>query len=658
LTGKAGRPLRSLGFSLALVAPGAAVPLSAMNHDIVHRTPLDTAKVRAVGLERVPFAAGLFRTRAAAATLESPDLEAPAAFDDVVGSFAADVPPDGEVELSVKVRAGAGWTEWYSLGTRRGDGFASAPKVEDAAAVLDVDELKLKAKATAVRYRLKLRQGSGSILLRSIALALSDGDAPAAPPAASTGAWTRELALTPRSQHDADEKLRHDVCSPTSLAMVLEFWGRRKTTEEVALAVRDRGASDLFGNWPANATYAASLGLDARVARLESIAGLEAEIAAGRPVVVSVTFKDGELRGAPIHRTNGHLMVVVGFTKEGDVIALDPSAHASAEARRVYARADFHKAWRVNKRGLAYVIGPDLPRRLVVGIPVADLWSKPVKRAKVQLADDAHLSQLLYGEAVTALEADGDWVRVRAEEQESFTLAGAWQGYPGWVRAEGLSAAEPPAPNAVVRTREVLVSRGDDLLTLSVGTRLDRVSDSSATARVRLLDGTLGEVPADALYAAPASPTDASRAEIIRTAELFLGTSYYWGGRAGVQADPSIGVDCSGLVSLAYRIHGRDVPRDSHEQKLRARPVRSAELQSGDLVFLTDDDVSERITHVMIYTGGDGLIESRQSSGRVLRTTFLERFGQPLSALESGGVVTDQSFPKPKRRRIFLGSYF
>jgi cell wall-associated NlpC family hydrolase/predicted double-glycine peptidase len=653
--GKAERPSRSLGFFFLLTL--AATRSTAMNFNLVHRTPLDAAPARASGLERLPFAEGLFRTKSASATLESPDLEAPAAFDNLVGSFSADVPPGGEVELSAKVRTAAGWTDWYVLGTQDAEGFSSAPKSEDAAAALDVDELKLKAKATAARYRFKFRAGRRPVRLRSVALAFSDGSAPAAPPDASTGPWTRELAVPPRSQGDEQEKYRHDICSPTSLAMVLEYWGRREATETVALAVRDR-ASQLFGNWPANAAYAARSGLDARVARLESLKDLEAEIAAGRPVVVSVTFGEGELPGSPMKRTGGHLLVVSGFTKEGDVVVDDPAGRDRASVRRVYPRAAFHRAWRVNKRGLAYLIGPDLPRRLTVGVPVADLWSKPVRRAKVKLDDDAHLSQLLYGETATALEAKGDWIRVRAEEQDSFLPSGAWQGYPGWMRAEDLAAAGRPAANAVVRVRQALVHRGSEILSLSVGTRLERVSESSGTAVVRLLDESAAEIQADELYSPPALPTAASRAEIIRTAELFLGTSYYWGGRSGVQPDPKIGVDCSGLVSLAYRIHGRDVPRDSHEQKLKARPIRSADLQSGDLVFLTDDESSERVTHVMIFTGGDGLIESRKSSGRVLRTTFRERFGQPASAIESGDVVTDLSFPRPRRRRIFFGSYF
>ena len=628
-----------------------------MNYNLVHRTPLDAAGSRAAGLERLPLADGLFRTKAATATLESRELEAPFGFDDLVGSLTADVPAGGEVELSVKVRLEQGWTEWFSLGALGDAGWTSPVQLVDAAGVVDVDTLKLNKKASAFRYRLKFKAGKKPVKLRSVAVAVSDAEAPASPPAFSTGPWVRDLGLAPRSQGDAQEKYKHDICSPTSLAMVLEFWGRTLDLETVALGAQDRG-SQLFGNWPANVAYAGAFGLEGRVARLESLADAEAEIAQGRPVIVSVTFSEGDLPNAPIKHTRGHVMVIGGFTPQGDVIAYDPAGKGAAQVRRVYPRAAFHKVWRVHKRGLAYLLGATFPRTFTIGVPVADLWSKPVRRVGVKLDDEAHLSQILYGEVVTALEASGEWVRVRAEEQESFVPAGAWQGYPGWIKADTLVSAPPPRSGPIVRVRQALLQRGDDLLTLSVGTRLARVSESGAASRVRLLDGTVAEIPSDSLYTAPAEPTAASRAEIIRTAELFLGTSYYWGGRSGVQPDPKIGVDCSGLVSLAYRIHGRDVPRDSHEQKLHARPARSAELQAGDLIFLTDDETSDRITHVMIFTGGDGLIESRKSSGRVLRTTFLERFGQPLTAIESGDAVTDLSFARPRRRRLFFGSYF
>lgn len=628
-----------------------------MNHTVVLRTPLDTAKVKAAGLKRLPFPEGLFETVSSTASLESADLETPAPFDDLVASLAAVVPEGGEAELSARVRAEAGWSEWYALGTKKADGFYSPETFEDELGKVDVDTLKLKKPATAFRLRVRFKAGKKPVRLVQAAVAVSDDEVPAAP-AFLGGASVRDLGLPPRSQGEAQEKYKHDICSPTSLSMTLAFWGAKTELEPLAEEVRDK-TSQLFGNWPANVAAAGDRGLPGHVARLESLNDLEREVAAGRPVICSITAKEGELPEAPYKKTTGHLLVVGGFTAKGDVIAYDPAGKGRDQVRRVYPRAAFHQVWRARKRGLAYVLGPDFPRRLTVGVPVADLWSKPVKRDKPMLDDDAHLTQLLYGEPVTVLEAKSDgWVRVRAEEQDSFLPAGVWQGYPGWMRAEQLVSAAAPDGDVVVRTRQTLLQRGDDITTLSVGTRLKRVSESNGASFVRLLDGSLAELPSDALYAAPATPTAASRAEIIRTAELFLGTSYYWGGHAGVQPDPKFGVDCSGLVSLAYRVHGRDVPRDSHEQKLKSRPLRREELHSGDLVFLTEDEISDRVTHVMIHTGGDGLIESRKSSGRVLRTTFLERFGKPLTAIESGDALTDLSFTKPRRRRIFFGSYF
>ncbi len=631
-----------------------------MNYNVLHRTPLDAAGSRALGLERLPLNEGLFRTKTATATLESRDLSAPFGFDDLVGSLTAEVPSGGEIEFYVKVLIEEGWTDWFALGKLGPDGWTSPVNILGASAVggaVDVDTLKLNKKATAFRYRLKFKAGKKAVLLRSVAVAVSDASAMEAPSAFTAGPAVRDLGLFPRSQGDAQEKYRHNICSPTSLAMVLEYWGLNQDLEQVARAAQDHG-SLLFGNWPANVAYAGSLGLEGQVSRLESLTDIEAEIALSRPVIVSVTFGEGELPNSPIAKTRGHVMAIGGFTPAGDVIAYDPAGKGKENVRRVYSRAAFHKAWRVNKRGLAYLLGPTFPRRLTVGVPVADLWSTPTSRAGVKLDDARHLSQLLYGESVTALEVKGAWVRVRAEEQESFLPAGSWQGYPGWVKADALVSAAPPLNGPIVRLRQALLRHGEDFLAFSVGTRLSPISENGGAMLVRLLDGTTASISTDALYAAPVEPTTVSRAEIIRIAELFLGTSYYWGGRSGVQPNLKIGVDCSGLVSLAYRIHGRNLPRDSHEQKLRSRPVRSAELQTADLIFLTDDAKSDLITHVMIFTGGDGIIESRKSLGRVLRTTFLARFGQPLAKIESGDSVVDLSFARPRRRRIFFGSYF
>ena len=627
-----------------------------MSYTIVHRTPLDADKAHVRGLSRVPFEEGLFKTVSLSATLESPAIETPFPFDDLVGSWNAKVPRGATLTMEVRVRGERGWSPWFELGRAEGEAFYSPGRQENETGAVDVDTLKLKEKASAFRYRFAFKAGRRSVRLRLVSVTVSDDSAPL-PAAFEEGPWVRELKAPPRSQTEEQEKYRHDICSPTSLAMALDYWGIRRKTVDVAERARDR-ATGLFGVWPANAGAAGCLGLEAYVARLNSLKELQEEIAAARPVVASLTFAAGELSGSPISATKGHLVLVVGFTREGNVIALDPAAENRSGARRVYVRGEFHRAWRVNKRGLCYLMSPLKGRRLSVGVPVADLMSRRRPPKAGSLHDRAHLSQLLYGETVTLEKVTGDWVRVRADEQLDFLEAGRWQGYPGWMRSEALLFDLPPRPNVVVRTRQALLQKGRDIVMLSVGTRLSRVSENKGASFVELTGGGLGEAPSDGLFTPPERPTPESRSVIIKTAELFLGTSYYWGGRSGVQEDPSIGVDCSGLVSLAYRVHGLDLPRDSHEQKLKSRPIAGKDLLPADLIFLTDSARSKTVTHVLIYTGGDGAIESRKSPDLMLRTSLRRRFDLPVGELKFGEVVTDYSLPKPRRRVIYFGTYF
>ena len=148
-------------------------------------------------------------------------------------------------------------------------------------------------------------------------------------------------------------------CSPTSVTMVLAYyhrlpsaseyaWVRRSYVDRVvdgtARMVFDHGY-DGTGNWPFNTAYAAKRTGHAFVTRFRSLRGVERFIRAGIPVVTSITFGRGELSGAPISATNGHLVVVVGFTRAGNVVVNDPAARTRAGVRRTYSRAQFEDAW-------------------------------------------------------------------------------------------------------------------------------------------------------------------------------------------------------------------------------------------------------------------------------------------------------------------------
>ncbi len=92
--------------------------------------------------------------------------------------------------------------------------------------------------------------------------------------------------------------------------------------------------------------------------RLGSLVQVERWIAAGVPVIVSLAFEAGELAGAPIESSNGHLIVVRGFDPAGDVIVNDPAGRSASDVRRVYARRSLESLWLRSSGGTAYLIHP------------------------------------------------------------------------------------------------------------------------------------------------------------------------------------------------------------------------------------------------------------------------------------------------------------
>ncbi|MFI1098085.1 peptidase C39 family protein [Streptomyces sp. NPDC020917] len=153
-------------------------------------------------------------------------------------------------------------------------------------------------------------------------------------------------------------------CSPTSSTMVIEYWGRGPTAEQMAWVDPsyadpqvDQGARYTYdyqyegcGNWPFNAAYAATYtDMQGVITRLHSLNDLERLIKAGIPVITSQSFLASELDGAG-YGTSGHLMCIAGFTPEGDVVANDPASSSDDAVRNIYKRAQFETIWLRTKR--------------------------------------------------------------------------------------------------------------------------------------------------------------------------------------------------------------------------------------------------------------------------------------------------------------------
>ncbi|MFF9779376.1 peptidase C39 family protein [Streptomyces sp. NPDC013978] len=187
---------------------------------------------------------------------------------------------------------------------------------------------------------------------------------------ATTPAVARELDVprysqeTHKGQYPEYDNGGEAWCSPTSSQMVIEFWGRKPSAADLAWvdpAFADpqvcHAARFTFdyqyegcGNWPFNAAYAATYkDLQGVVTRLGSLTELETLIAAGIPAITSQSFLAEELTGAG-YGTAGHLMTVIGFTADGDVIANDPNSPTNEAVRRVYRRREWENIWLRTKR--------------------------------------------------------------------------------------------------------------------------------------------------------------------------------------------------------------------------------------------------------------------------------------------------------------------
>ncbi len=166
---------------------------------------------------------------------------------------------------------------------------------------------------------------------------------------------TRRLVVPAISQRTAPRSIRHRICSPASLLMVLNYHGAEAS---LATVTRDcfHPPSQMYGVWPLAIRAAADTGL---IGAVECFADLDAAapiLEAGLPIVASIRFAAGALSGSPMTSTDGHLVVVTGMDCDW-VYVNDPAAGDASGVPRQYPRAEFAAAW-LSNRGVGYVVSP------------------------------------------------------------------------------------------------------------------------------------------------------------------------------------------------------------------------------------------------------------------------------------------------------------
>ena len=604
--------------------------------NLVHFLPGDFKGFSARNLKPAAFPMGAFSVDdpGRAAVLTSARLDAVFPFDELLLSADVVFPGGGGLKAEAQVKTEKGWSPWFSFGrfNTAGGGGSAAPR-ENSFGRMETDLLKLRDKASALRYRLTVTASGGKPpVIRLAAVSYTDSGAAYSPSEAAArpaGFKAVKLALPRCSQMTQRVSYARDICSPVSLSMALSGQGVNAAPLKTARAVLD-SARNIYGNWFFNTAHAGTRGLYAFVARLNSLEEARAFLEAGTPVIASVTFGPGELANSPLKKTKGHLLVIAGFNAKGDVITHDPAAPDKSSVRRVYDRAQFARAWLKHKYGTSYIIARNLDRFLAVKLKVAELYSRPAPAGPEERAKLIE-SQLLFNERVELVKISGAWARVRASEQTSLpagrkTLA----PYQGWLPLESLAFSLPSQYTAVVNTRTAKTGGVE----LSVGVKLRVIVSAKDGMAAFPLHGpalTLAEKDLNPLPRKTSPP--GLRPGILETARIFLDDKYYWGGRS------AWGIDCSGLVNLAYRAWGLDLPRNSGDQYSASRSVSRGNLRPADLIFSAEASRPGLITHVMLYSGGGYLIEATGDCDFVREISFREKFGADFGKARNGMVT-------------------
>lgn len=182
------------------------------------------------------------------------------------------------------------------------------------------------------------------------------------------------------------------------------------------------------------------------------------------------------------------------------------------------------------------------------------------------------ISQVLFAETFEVLETRGHYVRVRL----------AHDAYEGWLDRRQTAAIEArdyewmhaESPRAYVSDLACAAGVGDRSLTLLRGSPLP-----GYRAGKFVVPGQIGWLRGEVSRGLPLEI-----GAFLDSLETYLHAPYLWGGRS------PLGIDCSGLVQMAFRPFGVALPRDSCQQREQGEPVANLrEARPSDLAFFASE---------------------------------------------------------------------
>jgi hypothetical protein len=324
---------------------------------------------RFIGISKFDRFTAETSSNAAESVILSPIIKSPMNWNELVVSWNAIAPPQGWLKIEARGIYPDNQTKFYTMAIWSKDAKdhprATVRRQKDTNGTVNADTLVLNRPGADAQLRVTLSGADGAARpdLKFLGLSFLDSTAGVAPLPPNRAAWGQIVPTPEISQHGYPDEA--GWCSPTSTAMVLRRWGEvlhrpemNVDVPEVVAAVYDKGFRGT-GNWPFNTAYAGSFpGLRGYVSRFSDLSEVEDWIVAGIPVILSARW---DLLAPGRNPTgSGHLVVCIGFTKDGDVVINDPATNLQKgqKVRHIYTRPNVIKAWD-ESNNTVYLIYPE-----------------------------------------------------------------------------------------------------------------------------------------------------------------------------------------------------------------------------------------------------------------------------------------------------------
>ena len=246
---------------------------------------------------------------------------------------------------------------------------------------------------------------------------------------------------------------------------------------------------------------------------------------------------------------------------------------------------------------------------MVLSFAICNVSVMPLRKEPSHAAEQ--VSQLLFGEKAEVLEInDKEWARIRC----------AWDDYEGWGKLSQIKLVQykeykKPIKFLSATHEDKLVISGEPMW-LALGSSLFNLKGKKIPNgnSIGIYKGKKIDI----------EKAEATGADIVQAAAMYMHAPYLWGGRT------IAGIDCSGLSQMAYKLYNKVLPRDAWQQALEGTTVDFLqEAKDGDLAFF--DNAEGKIIHVGVLLSNNKIIHATDTSGRVVT-----------DSIDQGGIISHQ----------------